>query len=88
MLRRFTEFMNFHGKEVCLYVRREDDDQGCFHFNVSVIDGTTSEVVLCKKTNNTWQNITQNVPGWVKEMVPVIVAMIDRKMNFQSSRHA
>ncbi|MBE7172842.1 MAG: hypothetical protein INR73_19860 [Williamsia sp.] len=88
MLARFIEFMTYHEKEICLYVMRDEDGQGCFLFNVNVIDGTSNELLLCKKIDDNWENLTQNAPHWVKEIEPAIILVIERKIGSQQLKCA
>jgi len=77
---RFTEIINYGGKEIPLYFIQESNDPMKPAFNVFVVNDQALSFKVLKEGENNWTLIPQNVPGWIYDVEPEIKKVLDQKI--------
>jgi hypothetical protein len=79
MPKKFTAYIKYHGKEVRLYISPSGANWDNACVTVHAIDGQAIEFSLCRNKQNDWKLSPQDVPEWIHDLQPLLIAYLEKK---------
>ena len=75
---QFTTYLIHNGKEICLYIRQDNDsvDKLCVTVHVQ---HRSAVFYLCREGADQWKATSKYVPHWVREIMPILTSQLEQK---------
>ena len=76
---RFTAYVEDHDKVTGLYFKHENENKNTVCVTVYSIQGEVVVFSLCRTRSHKWETFPQQIPLWIKDLEPLMIAFIESR---------